>query len=87
MKTIKCKYYEGCMNFSTTIDDTDLTDMNINKLKNYIQQMIPLIDDVSVLQDVFCRVLETHGIMDEYSVCEECGDSCCKYVLELEVNE
>lgn len=87
MKTIKCEYHDGCMNFSTTIDGVELVDMDIDKLKKYIQNIIPLVDDVGILQDVFCRVLESRGNIDKYGVCEECGDSYYNYSLELEVNE
>lgn len=87
MKTIKCEYCDGCMSFSTTIDGTELVDMDIDKLKKYIQYIIPLVDDVAILQNVFCRVLESRGNTDGYGICEECGDAYYKYSLDLEVNE
>lgn len=48
-----------------------------------VKQMIEKIDDFATLQDIFCKILEKVGILEESIHCNCCGDWIYSYDLEI----
>lgn len=81
---MKLKYFDGCMNYSTTVDDKELVDMDIEDVKRVIIKLVPKCSDISVLQQFFTHILETEGVMTNFGICEQCGDSLYAYEMNID---
>lgn len=80
---MKLEYTNGCICTSLTVDDVETIDMDINELKNILHKMIDNLDDISDLQSIFCDYLEAFGEYEDLGRCDECGDSICRFTLNI----
>ena len=79
---MKIEYIIGCINNSLTIDEEEVTDININKLKSIVKHLVDKTDDTSILQELILSFVQEYGKWKYLGTCEQCGDSIDKFVYE-----
>ncbi len=77
------RYTDGCTCTSLTVDDKETIDMKETELKDVVKKMIDKVDDIAVLQQVWCRIVESMGEYKDLGHCECCGDWITEFTWEI----
>lgn len=76
-------YTDGCTCTSLTVDGKETIDMEENELKEVICKMVDKVDDIAILQQVWCKIVESMGEYNDLGHCECCGDWITEYTWEI----
>lgn len=80
---MKLEYTDGCVCTSLSIDGVESIDMEIRDFKNVICRLVNSEKDLGVLQQIWCRLMESQGIYESLGRCSCCGDYIDRYTLEI----
>ena len=76
---LKIEYMDGCCSTGIYINDKALTSIEFNELKEIAKKVIDTLDSVWPIQEFLIAVAEEAGEYENLGICEQCGDSVCKY--------
>lgn len=79
---MKIEYTTGCIINSLGIDEKDIMDIDINKLKSIVKHLVDKTDNTSILHNLIIDFVQEYGTYKYLSTCEQCGDPIDKFVYE-----
>lgn len=80
---MKLTYTEGCTCTSLDVDNKEFNiDLTESQRRDICHKIVDKCDDW-LLQEIFCKYLETEGREEDLGHCECCGDNIYKYTITI----
>ena len=81
---MKHELTEGCTCTSLLIDDIDVNELPIGKIRKAVIELVLQMEDIEELIWEWRSLMESVGHYEDLGHCDQCGDDISKYTVNIE---